>query len=187
MLDKQANLTHAVLHAAGYSQNVNYMNENTAPASPPADFLSPQPAFCITIAMFSLSQKKRKKKKEKKKSQCCFGTNSSACWAETNTSDKIRVKWGHFSVWDFTTNPQKHSRKMARQRAERAFFSPCLLTLSYSLLFANIFFFLSFYFMPLLEISWKTKKPCVVTWHAYCTGVVGISGAWPSRHGCTGN
>lgn len=22
--------------------------------------------------------------------------------------------------------------------------------------------------MPLLEISWKTKKPCVAAWHAYC-------------------
>lgn len=138
--------------------------------------------FSITIAMFSLSQKKRK-------SQCCFGKNGSACWAETNTSDKIWVKWGHCalpcSAWDFATSPQKHSAKMASASRNSGFLPST--PLSPSLLFPLLFFFSSFFLMLLSEINWKTKKPCVVTWHAYCTGVVGISGARPSRHGCTGN
>lgn len=53
-LDKHAHPAHSVLDAAGYSQQRHYMNKNVNPA----DFLPFRPAFCITIAMFSLAQQK---------------------------------------------------------------------------------------------------------------------------------
>ena len=69
---------------------------------------------------------------------------------------------------------------MLKQRAGAA---RCLLSLPARLkCFLFCFFCLppSVYFEPGLEICWKTKKPCVVTWQVYCAGVVGISAARPS-------
>lgn len=107
-LDNHANLARGLLDAAGYSQHVNYLNENL---HPPDSLPFTTCFFCIAVFALSLSQEKRS------------GTNSCACWSETNNSDKI---WWVRTfllcpVRDFATSPQKHSAKMVSSKQKQPF------------------------------------------------------------------
>lgn len=152
----------------------------------PLTFSSSQPAFFFASPLQCFLYHR--------KSQCCFGTDGSACWAETNTSDKISGKVRTVFLLGISLRAlKKHSKKMVRQQAETAyFFSPFASSLSLPPFSPNAFFLLLLLLLSLstLCLCWKLagrQRSHVLTWHACCTGVVGISGARPSRHGCTGN
>lgn len=74
-----------------------------------------------------------------------------ACWAESNASDTIWVKWGHLSFWDSAPHLAK----------------ACLSALP-SCLFSNIVFF----FFLLLCWKFTGRQRDHVLWHGVLTGTV---------------